>query len=240
RDRRRVRPRRRRLGSPTGAHARDGGDVCPPAASRPALRADRPARTYHRAALRDRGGARRAARRARAGPPGIHVSHEPPRAAPQQRERAEAPTRRARDPGRGVRDGRNPAGAKVSLAPAAASWRRYPYVLVPSDPELVFPAAEGDQGAHSNTYYLAGRLHGVQSGRTWAYLTVFTFNRFRGWLRSDFYTLALFDLHDGRYATYTEHDLPRPPLPRWAYKLTVAAGHLDLAFASREGPCRWT
>jgi len=128
----------------------------------------------------------------------------------------------------------------VSLAPAAPSWRRYPYVLVPSDPELVFPAAEGDQGAHSNTYYLAGRLHGVQSGRTWAYLTVFTFNRFRGWLRSDFYTLALFDLADGRYATYTEHDLPHPPRPRRTYKLTVAAGHLDVAFTSREGPCRWT
>jgi hypothetical protein len=128
----------------------------------------------------------------------------------------------------------------VSGAPTTASWRRYPYALVPSDPELVFPAAEGDQGAHSNTYYLAGRLRGVDSGRTWAYLTVFTFNRFRGWLRSDFYTFALFDLGDGRYATYTEHDLPRPPFPRRVYKLTVAAGHLDLAFTSREGPCRWT
>jgi hypothetical protein len=128
----------------------------------------------------------------------------------------------------------------VSLAPAVPAWRHYPYVLVPSDPQLVFPAAEGDQGAHSNTYYLAGRLRGVQSGRTWAYLTVFTFSRFRGWLRTDFYTLALFDLDDGRYATYTEHDLPHPPFPRRAYKLAVATGHLDVAFASREGSCRWT
>jgi hypothetical protein len=123
--------------------------------------------------------------------------------------------------------------------PAAASWRRYPYVLSPSDPELTFPAAEGDQGAHSNTYYLAGRLRGVRSGRTWAYLTVFTFNRLRGLLRTDFYTFALFDLGDGGYASFTEHDLPRLPFLRRAYKLTVAAGHLEVEFASAEGRSTW-
>jgi len=79
----------------------------------------------------------------------------------------------------------------------------------------------------------------VRSGGNWAYLAVFTFNRFRGWLRSDFYTFALFDLDDGRYATYTEYDLPHPPRRRRAYKLTVAAGHLDVGFASAAGPCRW-
>jgi hypothetical protein len=128
----------------------------------------------------------------------------------------------------------------MSFDPAAAPWRRYPYVLSPSDPELTFPAAEGDQGAHSNTYYLAGRLRGVRSGRAWAYLTVFTFNRLRGWLRTDFYTFSLFDLGDGSYASFTEHDLPRPPILRRAYKLTVAAGHLDIAFASAEGRSTWT
>jgi len=121
-----------------------------------------------------------------------------------------------------------------------AGWRRYPYALSPSDPELVFPAAEGDQGADSNTYYLAGRLRGVRSGRSWAYLVVFVFNRFRGRIRSDFYTFALFDLDAGAYGTYTEHDLPRPPRLRRTYKLTVARGHLDVAFASALGPCRWT
>jgi len=113
-------------------------------------------------------------------------------------------------------------------------------VLSPSDPGLTFPAAEGDPGAEPNTYYVAGRLRGVRSGRSWAYLAVFTFNQFRGWLRSDFYTFALFDLDDGSYDTYTEHDLPRPPLPRRAYKLTVARGHLDVGFDSAAGACRWT
>ena len=44
-----------------------------------------------------------------------------------------------------------------------ATWKRYPYVLAPDDPELTFPAAEGDQGAESNTYYVAGRLRGRAS-----------------------------------------------------------------------------
>ena len=52
-----------------------------------------------------------------------------------------------------------------------ATCERYPYVLAPDDPELTFPAAEGDQGAESNTYYVAGRLRGPRarsaSGRSW-------------------------------------------------------------------------
>ncbi len=121
-----------------------------------------------------------------------------------------------------------------------AGWRRYPYVLSPSDPELTFPTAEGDQGAASNTYYLAGRLRGVRSGRAWAYFVVFTYNRVRGGMRTDFYTFALFDLDHGTYGTCTEHDLPRPLRVRRAHKLTVARGRLDLAFASACGPCTWT
>ena len=127
-----------------------------------------------------------------------------------------------------------------TVVDARAVWKRYPYALSPSDPELTFPAAEGDQGAESNTYYLAGRLRGLRSGRQWAFLVVFTFNEFRGWVRSDFYTFALFDLGDGSYGTYTEHDLPQPPRLRRSYKLSVATGRLDVAFASACGPCRWT
>ncbi len=54
----------------------------------------------------------------------------------------------------------------------SVTWRRYPHVLAAADPELAFPAAEGDQGAESNTYYLAGRLWGLRTGRAWAYLVV--------------------------------------------------------------------
>ncbi|MBX3026559.1 secreted hydrolase [bacterium] len=118
-------------------------------------------------------------------------------------------------------------------------WKRYPYALVAGDPELVFPAAEGDQGAESNTYYVAGRLRGRTSGREWAFLVIFTFNHVRKLLRADFYTLALFDLGSGDYGTFSETDLPRPPRIRRRHKLSVARGHLDLAFRGAEGTSTW-
>jgi predicted secreted hydrolase len=120
------------------------------------------------------------------------------------------------------------------------TWRTYPYLLSREDPELAFPAAEGDQGAESNTYYVAGRLRGRASQRELAFLVIFTFNNIRHWLRADFYTFALFDLAAGTYGTYSEYDLPHPPRPRAAYKLTVARGHLDVAFRSAYGVSRWT
>jgi len=123
---------------------------------------------------------------------------------------------------------------------AAAPWRAYPYVLSASDPQLVFPAAEGDQGAESNTYYVAGRLRGRGTQRDWAFLVIFTFNDVRKRLRADFYTFALFDLGSGAYGTFSEYDLPRPPRIRRRYKLSVARGWLDVAFESAHGTSRWT
>jgi hypothetical protein len=120
------------------------------------------------------------------------------------------------------------------------TWRTYPYVLSPTDPELTFPAAEGDQGAESNTYYVAGRLRGRATQREWAFLVIFTFNDVRKRLRADFYTFALFDLTSGAYGTYSEFDLPRLLRLRRHYKLSVARGGLDVAFESAHGPCRWT
>lgn len=122
----------------------------------------------------------------------------------------------------------------------SANWKRYPYVLADDDPELTFPAAEGDQGAESNTYYVAGRLRGRASGRRWAFMVIFTFNDIRKWLRADFFTFALFDLDSGAYATFTEDDLPRPWRIRRRHKLSVAAGHLEVAFAGRQGNGAWT
>lgn len=120
------------------------------------------------------------------------------------------------------------------------AWRAYPFVLSPTDPELTFPTAEGDQGAESNTYYVAGRLRGQVTRREWAFLVIFTFNNVRQRLRADFYTLALFDLAGGDYGTYSEYDLPRPLRIRRRYKLSVARGSLDVAFASALGTSRWT
>lgn len=123
---------------------------------------------------------------------------------------------------------------------ATDAWRRYPLTLVDGDPELVFPAAEGDQGHESNTYYVAGRLRDGVGDARWAFLTVFTFNDVRHRVRADFHTFSLFDLRTGDYGTFSEHDLPRPFGWRRRYKLTVARGHLDLAFESSAGRSTWT
>jgi len=119
-------------------------------------------------------------------------------------------------------------------------WRRYPFTLVEDDPELVFPAAEGDQGNESNTYYVAGRLRDTSGEARWAFLTVFAFNDVRHRIRADFHTFALFDLRSGEYGTFSEHDLPRPFRWRRRYKLTVARGFLDVAFDSAVGRSTWT
>jgi len=119
------------------------------------------------------------------------------------------------------------------------TWKAYPY-RIGDDPELTFPAAEGDQGAESNTYYVAGRLRGRATGHEWAFLVIFAYNDVRHWLRADFYTFALFDLATGEYGTYSEFDLPSPARWRRAYKLQVAPGRLDVSFASACGSNVWT
>lgn len=60
--------------------------------------------------------------------------------------------------------------------PPAAPWRAYPLVLVPGDPDMVFPAAEGHQDVATDTYYASGILEGVASGRRYAFLTIFAKN----------------------------------------------------------------
>ena len=96
-------------------------------------------------------------------------------------------------------------------------WRQYPFELVPGDPQLVFPAAEANhRDCESDTWFLAGELTG-ESNRKFAFLTIFNKNR-PGLALSrssrarpivaDFYTLALFDLDNGTYGTYTDYDMP--------------------------------
>lgn len=120
-----------------------------------------------------------------------------------------------------------------------AAWKAYPF-RIGNDPELTFPAAEGDQGAESNTYYVAGRLRGRESGGDFAFLVIFAFNDIRHRVRADFYTFALFDLQSGEYSTYSEFDLPWPPRFWRDHKLSVAKRLLDVRFQSLHGPCTWT
>ena len=87
-------------------------------------------------------------------------------------------------------------------------WRQYPFELVPGDPQLVFPAAEANHpDQESDTWFIAGELTG-ESDRKFAFLTIFNKNRPGQAIVADFYTLALFDLDNGTYGTYTDYDMP--------------------------------
>jgi predicted secreted hydrolase len=120
------------------------------------------------------------------------------------------------------------------------SWRRYPFELVPGDPQLVFPAAEANHPeCESDTWFLAGELAG-QTGRKFAFLTIFNKNRPGHAIVADFYTLALFDLDNGTYGTYTDYDMPGTNKNGGAApKLTVADDHLDISYDSRAGTAVW-
>ena len=119
-------------------------------------------------------------------------------------------------------------------------WRRYPFQLVPGDPQLSFPAAEANHPeCESDTWFLAGELTG-STGRKFAFLTIFNKNRPGQSIVADFYTLALFDLDNGTYGTYTDYDMPGMNLRSGAGpKLAVTEGHLDMTYESGAGTAIW-
>jgi hypothetical protein len=114
--------------------------------------------------------------------------------------------------------------------------------LVPGDRRLDFPAAEGEHpDQESDTWFIAGQLDAVQTGRSLAFLTIFNKNRPGGSLVADFYTLALFDLDTGDYGTYTDYDMPPANMePGAVQKLSMASGYLDLSYRSGAGTASWT
>ncbi len=117
-------------------------------------------------------------------------------------------------------------------------WRRYPFELVPGDPQFRFPAAEAEHADYeSDTWFLAGELTG-DSGRKFAFLTIFNKNRPGHTVVADFYTFALFDLDNGTYGTYTDYDMPPANLGA-APKLSTAQGHLDMTYESSAGAAVW-
>ncbi|OBK10188.1 lipocalin-like domain-containing protein [Mycobacterium asiaticum] len=122
-----------------------------------------------------------------------------------------------------------------------SDWRSYPFELVPGDPQLLFPEAEGQHpGQESDTWFLAGELT-AGTGRSFAFLTIFNRNRPGGSIVADFYTFALFDLDTGHYGTYTDYDMPPDSVERGGGpKLSTAVGHLDLAYQTDVGAASWT
>ena len=121
-----------------------------------------------------------------------------------------------------------------------SDWRSYPFQLVPGDPRLDFPAAEGDHpDQESDTWFIAGELGAA--GRSFAFLTIFNKNRPGATVVADFYTMALFDLDTGQYGTYTDYDMPPANMePGARPKMSMAAGHLDLEYHSGAGTASWT
>ena len=119
-------------------------------------------------------------------------------------------------------------------------WSRYPFELVPGDPQFRFPAAEANhQDCESDTWFVAGELAG-ESGRNFAFLTIFNKNRPGQLIVADFYTFALFDLDSGTYATYTDYDMPSANRHSGAGpKLSVANDHLDMTYESGAGTAVW-
>jgi len=124
--------------------------------------------------------------------------------------------------------------------PQSADWRVYPFQLVPGDPQLCFPAAEGNHpDCESDTWFIAGELT-ADSGHRFAFLTIFNKNRPGQSIVADFYTFALFDLDNGGYGTYTDYDMPPANMqPGARPKLSVETGHLDMTYDSGAGRAVW-
>jgi predicted secreted hydrolase len=122
-----------------------------------------------------------------------------------------------------------------------SDWRDYPFRLVDEDNALDFPAAEGEHAdQESDTWFIAGELTG-DTGRSFAFLTIFNKNRPGGTVVADFYTMALFDCDTGEYGTYTDYDMPPKNMqPGARPKMSMSAGYLDIRYDSSAGPAAWT
>lgn len=141
-----------------------------------------------------------------------------------------------------VSDARGSASTDASHVPESSeAWRRYPFDLIPGDEQFRFPAAEAcHEDCQSDTWFLAGELTATRSGRRFAFLAIFNKNRPGGSIVADFYTMSLFDLDDGAYATFTDYDMPPANMaPGATPKLSTSTDHLDLAFESRAGRATW-
>ncbi len=118
-------------------------------------------------------------------------------------------------------------------------WRRYPFELVPGDPHFTFPAAEANHPTcETDTWYLAGELTG-ESGRRFAFFTIYNKNRPSQAIVADFYTLALFDLDNGTYGTYTDYDMPGTNKESASPKLRMSDEYLDLSYDCSAGTAIW-
>ncbi|HEY6130609.1 MAG TPA: hypothetical protein VIV27_01255 [Halioglobus sp.] len=124
----------------------------------------------------------------------------------------------------------NPVPPTNPVAPTGAL--NYPLALVPSDPRLDFPAAEGRQrDMDSDTWFLEGVLEGQTSGRRFSFIVVYFVSRIYGFFPFNFYSLTMYDLDKADYGTYTRYDFGN---------MQASSGYLDLRFPVNGRDAVWT
>lgn len=117
-------------------------------------------------------------------------------------------------------------------AAAAGTQPAYPYELVPADPRLDFPAAEGRQrDMDSDTWFLEGVLEGQHSGRRFSFIVVYYVSRLYDLVPFNFYSLTFYDLDQPSYGTFTRYDVG---------KMRASAGYLDLHLPIDGREALWT
>jgi len=120
----------------------------------------------------------------------------------------------------------------INPVPHAESGLKYPYSLVPGNPVLDFPAAEGRLvDMDSDTWFLEGVLEGQESGRRFSFIVVFYVSRLGGFFPFNFYSLTFYDLDKGEYGTFTKYDVGR---------MRASSGYLDLSFPVDSQTATWT
>jgi predicted secreted hydrolase len=130
-----------------------------------------------------------------------------------------------------ARETASPAPPINAVAPAG-SQLHYPYKLVPADPRLDFPAAEGRQlDMDSDTWFLEGVLEGQESGRRFSFIVVYFVSRIYGVVPFNFYSLTFYDLDKADYGTFTQYDVT---------SMKASTGFLDLSVPVNGADASWT
>lgn len=120
----------------------------------------------------------------------------------------------------------------INPVPPVGGGMDYPYSLVPGNPVLDFPAAEGRLlNMDSDTWFLEGVLEGQETGRRFSFIVVFYVSRLGGFFPFNFYSLTFYDLDKGEYGTFTKYDVGR---------MTASSGYLDLSFPVDSQTATWT
>lgn len=130
-----------------------------------------------------------------------------------------------------IRDTENPVPT-FNPTPPPDGGPGYPYSLVPGDPVLNFPAAEGRLlNMDSDTWFLEGVLEGQESGRRFSFIVVYYVSRINGFFPFNFYSLTFYDLDKAEYGTFTRYDVGR---------MKASSGYLDLSIPVDDQNATWT